>query len=331
MQKFFATANNAFIPIADNIKQQSEKSMSYAITFVAANTASPLRPHHVKALRKIAQTHNVTFEAEENWLAADKAIDVFVTSKPQKSLLKHFRNELASDNIDVFTSPLKGRKKKLLLADMDSTMVAEETLDELAAYAGIKDEIAAITKEAMEGHLDFHEALRKRVGLLKDLEAAKLQETLDATMVNPGARELIATMRAGGARCVLVSGGFTFFTGAIAAAIGFHHHHGNQLKIENERLTGEVIEPIQDKHSKLEFLRQYSAEIGIDPDAAMTIGDGANDLPMLKAAGLGIGYHPKPLLIEELDNVVLHGDLSSPLYAQGYSESEITNALENAA
>ena len=297
--------------------------MSSILTLVASHTEKPVTKRHIKEIRNIAGFYNIDIDKKSHWLAKDKALDLNAAEKPQKALLDHIRDFLKDDAIDVFVTNPVGRKKKLLLADMDSTIVAEETLDELAGYAGLKEDIAAITKQAMEGHLDFHGALRKRVSLLKGLESEKLQETLDFTKINPGARELVATMRENGATCVLVSGGFTFFTDAIAENLGFQHHHGNRLKIVDQKLTGEVIEPIEDKHSKLGYLRSYCADLGLEDKDAMTIGDGANDLPMLKAAGFGVGYHAKPLVNEELSNLIIHGDLSSALYAQGYGEKDI--------
>lgn len=297
--------------------------MSHILTLVAANPDKALTKSHVKALADIAAFYHIEFDGKPVVLSKNKAMDIALKARPHSALMDHFRDELKNQAIDVFASPVAGRKKRLLLADMDSTIVAEETLDELAAYAGLKDDIAAITKQAMEGHLDFHEALRKRVALLKGLEAAKLQETLDATQINPGADMLVRTMTANGATCVLVSGGFTFFTKAIAQTLGFHHNHGNVLEIENDILSGSVREPIEDKHAKLSYLRRYCEDLGLSDQEAITIGDGANDLPMLKAAGLGIGYHAKPLVTKELDNLIIHGDLSAALYAQGYTDKEI--------
>ncbi|MCD8498220.1 MAG: phosphoserine phosphatase SerB [Alphaproteobacteria bacterium] len=204
-----------------------------------------------------------------------------------------------------------------MLADMDSTIIAEETLDELAAYAGIKDQIAAITARAMNGELDFHAALRERVSLLQGLEEHALAETLERMKVNDGAPEFIAAMRKSGATCVLVSGGFTFFTGAVADKVGFHNHHGNTLLIEGGKLTGGVGEPILDKDSKLAYLKDYAGKLGISLAETLTIGDGANDLPMLKAAGLGIGYYPKKAVADEVDSVIQYGDFTAALYAQG--------------
>ncbi len=237
-------------------------------------------------------------------------------------MLMQIREMLAADKIDLFINPAEGRRKKLLLADMDSTIVEGETLDDMAAFAGIKDQIAAITARAMNGELDFHAALKERVGLLKGLPTEALQKTLDHTVVNPGARTLVHTMRKQGATCVLVSGGFTFFTGAIAEKVGFDHNHGNTLGIDGEQLSGAVIPPILDKFAKVEFLDLYTGNLDINASEVMTIGDGANDLPMLKKAGLGVGYHAKPSVAAELKNLIIYGDLAAALYAQGYSDSD---------
>lgn len=293
--------------------------MSSILTLVASDEKKhPVTKKHLKEIGRIAEFYNLSVTGSPEWLKKNKAVDVILSSIPQSSLISHFRDFLSDDKIDVFTTKTGMRRKKLLLADMDSTIVAEETLDELAAYAGIKDQIAEITAEAMNGKLDFHEALRKRVSLLKGLGADKLQETLDQTITNPGAKKLVQTMKDGGATCVLVSGGFTFFTKAIAEELGFDFNHGNQLEISNNVLTGNVIEPIQDKHSKLQYLRQYCEDLGITEDEVMAIGDGANDLPMLKTASLGVGYYAKDAVCKEIDNLILYGDLSAALYAQGY-------------
>lgn len=292
--------------------------MSSILTLVASDTNHPVSRKHLKDIGKIAGFYNIGVTGSPDWLKKNMAVDIILSDKPQKSLIAHFRDFFAEDKIDFFVTKPGKRRKKLLMADMDSTIVAGETLDELAAYAGIKDQIAAITKRAMEGKLDFHAALRERVGLLKGLDASKLRETLDNTVVNPGAREMVQTMRENGAGCVLVSGGFTFFTQAIADEVGFEFHHGNSLEIEDGLLTGKVKEPIQDKNSKLSHLRKYCGDMGIEAGDVLAIGDGANDIPMLKAAGLGIGYYPKQAVLDEIDNAILYGDLSITLYAQGY-------------
>ncbi len=256
------------------------------------------------------------------WLKQGIAADIRLNQPLGRAALNYIRAQLEPQKIDVFQTAGENRRKKLLLADMDSTIVTGETLDELAAYAGIKDKIAAITARAMNGELDFHAALRERVGLLEGLSDSKLQETLDETHLTSGAKTFVQTMKKHGAHCVLVSGGFTFFTAAIAAQTGFDNHHGNTLDIQGGKLTGKVIEPILDKQSKLTFLNEYADRQNLILDQALTIGDGANDLPMLQAAGLGIGFHAKPAVVEQLDNMIRFGDLTSALYAQGYNENE---------
>ncbi len=251
------------------------------------------------------------------WLAQHKAADIPVQNCVNMEQMKALRAVFAADRIDVLCVPREGRKKKLLLADMDSTIVTTETLDELAGKAGIKDKIAAITARAMNGELDFHAALRERVGLLKDLPVTALHETLDETELCEGADKLVHGMRENGATCVLVSGGFTFFTSAIAEQAGFHHHHGNELEHDGNVLVGTVSGVILDKDAKLAFLKKYAGELGIDLSETVAIGDGANDLPMLTAAGLGIGYRPKPVLEESLLNVLKYADLTGVLYVQG--------------
>ena len=298
--------------------------MSAILTFVAADPkGSPLKDKHIKKAASIAEFYNLEFSGSPVWLHKNKAADIIVNERPGKVLLSHLRDEFMDEKFDVFVSQPGKRVKKLLLADMDSTIVAEETLDELAAFAGLKDKVAAITARAMNGEIDFHGAIRERVALLKGLNVSALEETLAQTVVNPGTETLVASMKAHGATCVLVSGGFTFFTGAIAKKVGFDNHHGNTLGIEGDALTGEVIEPILDKFAKVDFLEEYMKDLVLNADDCMTIGDGANDIPMLKKAGLGVGYKPKPAVAQEVENIIVHGDLSAALYAQGYREEDI--------
>lgn len=299
--------------------------MSYVLTLVASDERNQITKSHIKEIGKIIDFYNLSYTAQPVWLAQSRAVDLGISDKPQRALIAHLHEFLADYKIDLFCNAIERRRKKLLLADMDSTIVSGETLDELAEYAGIKDRVAEITERAMEGLLDFHSALRERVGLLKGLSADKLQDTLETTEINPGARTLVSVMRNHGATCILVSGGFTFFTAAIADELGFDHHFGNTLDIEDGTLTGKVSEPIQDKHSKLEYFNRFVKELGILPEDVITIGDGANDLPMLKAAGLGIGYHAKQTVRDEMCNLIQHGDLTAALYAQGYTAQQIGN------
>lgn len=294
--------------------------MSNVLILVASAGNAPLTDRHFKDAAEILRNYNIEPDGKRRWLDKGKAGEISIYGNPQSAVVSHLRDFFARDKIDFFMTPSGNRQKKLLLADMDSTIAATETLDELAAHAGIKDKIAAITALAMEGKLDFKAALKERVGLLKDLPVTAMNETLDHTALNPGAETFAPTMRAQGATCVLVSGGFTFFTAAIAARSGFEFNHGNILEIENDKLTGQVREPILDKFAKVEFLEDYMRLRNLKPDDCLTIGDGANDIPMLKKAGLGIGYHPKQAVLEEIPNAIIHGDLTAALYAQGYAQ-----------
>lgn len=222
---------------------------------------------------------------------------------------------------DVVVQPVgMPRRKRLLVADMDSTMIQCECIDELADYAGIKAEIAAITERAMQGELDFAAALDARVALLRGLDASVIERCLEERVrPTPGARTLVMTMRRHGARAVLISGGFTRFTGPVAAMLGFDHHVSNVLEVADGRLTGTVARPIVDSGVKRTTLIE---EAGGDMATALAAGDGANDIPMLEAAGLGIAYHAKPKAAAAADAAVRFGDLTTLLWAQGYRRSD---------
>ena len=225
----------------------------------------------------------------------------------------------APARVDVVVQPSAGRRKALLVADMDSTMITVECIDELADYAGIKAEVAAVTEAAMRGELDFGAALDARVALLAGLDTAMIARCLaERVTVTPGARALVRTMRAHGARCVLVSGGFTSFAAPVAAEIGFDLAIANDLLIADGRLTGAVAKPIVDSRTKAATLTRESAALGIEAAATLAVGDGANDLPMIEAAGLGVAYHAKPIVAAAARARIDHGDLSALLYAQGY-------------
>lgn len=231
--------------------------------------------------------------------------------------------ELDGMAVDVCVQPAAGRRKRLLLADMDSTIINVECLDELADFAGLKAEISAITERAMRGELAFEGALRERVGMLKGLAASALQQAYDQRVrLNPGARTMVRTMAAHGARCALVSGGFTFFTSRVAAAAGFHLDRANTLIEAEGALTGAVGEPILGKEAKLAALQQLAAEIDAPLSATLAVGDGANDLAMIKAAGLGVAYRAKPLVAAQAHAKVDHADLTALLYFQGYRAGE---------
>lgn len=231
--------------------------------------------------------------------------------------------EGAFAGVDVVVQQAEGREKRLIVADMDSTMITVECIDELADYAGIKPQIAAITEAAMRGELDFEGALDARVALLKGLDEAVIARCLDERVtIMPGAIVLIRTMRARGATAILVSGGFTRFAEPVAERIGFNRAIANRLEIADGVLTGTVTKPIVGSDTKLQTLQAATAALNIPPEATLAVGDGANDLAMIRAAGLGVAYHAKPVVAAAADARIDNGDLSALLYAQGIPRVE---------
>jgi phosphoserine phosphatase len=258
-----------------------------------------------------------------DWLAEAEAVDLpFVGLNPEQAVAA-LHAALPAEPVDAIAQPAEGRRKSLLIADMDSTIVTSETLDELAAYAGLKEQVAEITRRSMNGELDFSAALRERVAMLKGLSLDALEATWKQTELMPGARALVRTMSANGAHCALASGGFTFFTGRVAELCGFQSHHSNTLLDDGKVLAGTVAEPIFDRAAKLATLTRLAAERGLPLSATMAVGDGANDLAMIGAAGLGIAYRAKPIVAGAARARVDHADLRALLYAQGYRASEI--------
>ena len=227
--------------------------------------------------------------------------------------------------IDLAVQPAAGRKKRLLIADMDSTMIQQECIDELADEAGVGAHVAGITARAMNGELDFEAALRERVGLLKGLDEAVIARVIrDRITLMPGGRALVATMRAHGAYAALVSGGFTAFTGAIAGVMGFDENRANTLLMSEGKLSGHVANPILGRAAKVQALEEISARLGVTPEAAIAVGDGANDLGMLGLAGMGVALHAKPSVQEECQVRVNHGDLTALLFLQGYTRDQFS-------
>lgn len=223
---------------------------------------------------------------------------------------------------DVVVQPADGRAKRLLVADMDSTMITVECIDDLADYAGVKPQVAAITERAMRGELDFVGALAARVALLRGLEVGVLGRCLaERVRMMPGAAELVGTMRAHGAGALLVSGGFTAFADPVAAALGFEEAVANVLGVEEKRLTGTVVGPIVDAARKAAALEQARARLGLASDEVLAVGDGANDLAMVRAAGLGVAFRAKPVLRAAAGASIVRGDLTALLYAQGYAKA----------
>jgi phosphoserine phosphatase len=266
--------------------------------------------------------------AEARWLAPGIAADLLFAGGGATlgRAGERLRAALAGEAIDVIAQPAQGRRKKLLVADMDSTLIGQECVDELAKRVGVGALVAAITERAMRGEIAFESALRERVALLAGLPVTVIDEVLqDAITVTRGARALVRTMRAHGAHTAIVSGGFAQFTGAIARRLGFDEHRANQLVIAGGRLTGRVDEPILGRDAKLATLRELRARRGLAADETLAVGDGANDLAMLEEAGLGVAYRAKPTVAAAANARLDHADLSALLYAQGYATGEFAS------
>jgi phosphoserine phosphatase len=256
------------------------------------------------------------------WLDVGVAADLVFTGdlKAKRAALE---STLAQEPIDIIVQPLAHRRKRLLVADMDSTLIGQECVDELAAFAGVGDRVAAITERAMRGEVAFAPALRERVALLAGLPETVIQDVLkDRITPSRGARMLVQTMRANGAHVAIVSGGFRQFTGAIRERLGAHEDRANVLVIERGKLAGKVIEPILGQDAKLHALKEIAATMGLTLEDTLAVGDGANDLPMLQAAGLGVAYRAKPKVAAGADARVEHTDLSALLYAQGFARKD---------
>lgn len=285
--------------------------MTYDLTLFASET--PMTPAHIERLEAFCEAHGLLIAGEPHWVEPHKAARLSVDQCVGMEQMIELRVAFEGDRMDVFCTKQRNAPYRLLISDMDATMVTAETLDELAARAGIGAQIAAITARAMNGELDFEAALRERVSLLRGMDESALADTLAHIEPTAGAKEFVQSFKQAGATCVLVSGGFTYFTGAIAQQLGFDHHHGNTLLIEDGKLTGDVGTPILGKEAKLAYLKEYTQSLGCDLADTVAIGDGANDLPMLQAAGLGIGYRPKPLVSETILNILRFADLSLPI------------------
>ena len=263
--------------------------------------------------------------ARETTALGPGAVDLVFEAEAVAPLRIAARDALGEAAADICVQPWSGRRKRLLIADMDSTIIGCECLDELADFAGVKAEVSAITERAMRGEIGFEGALRERVGMLKGLPIAALEACyVERVRLNPGARTLVSTMRANGAQCLLVSGGFGFFTSRVAAAAGFHADRANTLIEANGALTGEVGDPILGREAKLAALQEESAALKISLSDTLAIGDGANDLAMINAAGLGVAYRAKPVVAAEADARIDHADLTALLYFQGYRTEQFS-------
>ncbi len=295
------------------------------ITVVAANEGA-LDANIERQIMTIVKGESVE-HAQIHSLHTGKVLEITLgalNGKLTEGLRKKFQN---FSNFDFFIQPNDiSRKKKLLVADMDATMIEGETLDELAGQFGLKDKVEPITAAAMRGEIDFHEALRMRVKLLAGVPAEAVFEMVPKVRFSKGAATLVKTMNRYGAKCVLISGGFDMFTNYVAQGLGFYKNIGNRLAMNNGRLTGEVIPPIVDKLVKKKTIQDECRGLNIDPAFSVAVGDGANDIPMLQAAGVGVGYYGKPLVQAATPYQIRFTDLTSILYMQGYRKEEFTAA-----
>ena len=288
---------------------------AYVATLVANPAETELSD---AAIARVAQ--GLAGGVETRWLAPGEAVDLIFAGPAEASELRAAAEELGAD---LIVQPIETRDKKLLVADRDSTLIGQECIDELAEVAGIGARVAAITERAMRGELEFSAALRERVGLLAGLPIAVIEKLLaERITLNAGARTLVATFRARGGYFAIVSGGFVPFTGAVAGWLGADEHRANRLEIADGRLTGRVLPPIQGADAKLGALRELRARLGLPGCATMAVGDGANDLPMLGEAGLGLAYRAKPKVAAAAHARIERGDLTALLFAMGVRREE---------
>ncbi|WP_204115006.1 phosphoserine phosphatase SerB [Shimia biformata] len=287
----------------------------YIVTLLTAPATPSLDPSLVESLR------NAWGGGDANWLAVDEAAEFPIEILPDNRW--DVWGDLQGMGVDLVIQPAEGRQKKMLLADMDSTMIQQECIDELADEAGVGDRVKDITARAMNGELDFEGALTERVGLLKGLDSSVIDKVLaERITLMPGGKALLATMKANGAYAALVSGGFTAFTAKVAAELGFDENRANTLLVEDGTLTGDVGRPILGREAKVRALKEIAARLGLAHTDVMAVGDGANDLGMLELAGAGVALHAKPSVAAQCDIRINHGDLTALLYIQGYAKSE---------
>ncbi|MFO1186653.1 MAG: phosphoserine phosphatase SerB [Alphaproteobacteria bacterium] len=261
------------------------------------------------------------------WLAEGEACEILLPGGAIDAMRAIAAQVAAQVRLDAVVQPSGDRRKRMLIADMDSTVITCECIDEIADAVGLKPKIAAITERAMRGEIAFEPALKERVALLKGLPVGALEEVYrDRVRLAPGAKTLVATMRSAGAHTALVSGGFTFFTARVAALAGFAFSQGNTLEVESGRLTGRVAEPILGRDAKREALIAQARAHGIDLAETLAVGDGANDLDMIREAGLGVAFHAKPKVREAAPAAILHADLTALLFIQGYRRKEFVDA-----
>ncbi|PHO05404.1 phosphoserine phosphatase SerB [Rhodobacteraceae bacterium 4F10] len=287
----------------------------YIATLLTSPATPTLDPALVESLR------NAWGGGDADWLAVDEAAAFTLGTMPDNRW--DVWADLQNMGVDLVILPAEGQRKKMLLADMDSTMIQQECIDELADEAGVGDRVKDITARAMNGELDFEGALTERVGLLEGLDESVIDKVLNERITfMPGGATLLATMKANGAYAALVSGGFTAFTTKVAGELGFDENRANTLLVEGGKLNGDVQRPILGREAKIQALKEITERLGLGHDDVMAVGDGANDLGMLHLAGAGVALHAKPSVAAECDIRINFGDLTALLYIQGYSKSD---------
>ena len=293
--------------------------MSFVATLICDPSSPALDSTAIEAARAILPA-----PASAAWLSDGVAADIaFEGASDARALTQQLRAALSGLPVDIVVQPRASRRKRLLLADMDSTMIGQECIDELADFAGLKAHVAAITERAMRGEIEFAPALRERVALLKGLPVGVVDEVIAKRItLTSGGKALVGTMRANGAYTCLVSGGFTLFTARIAQMLGFNENRANELLVEDGKLAGAVAEPILGREAKLATLVDLREAFDFDGIDTLVVGDGANDLAMIEDAGLGVAYRAKPAVAAAAAARIDHGDLTALLYAQGYKRSE---------